>query len=65
MGLPTGAPVALLHSIKKTYIKHVKQIHNGIALPKSILNRPPWVDYVFFYSDEVEELYAGVDAEPT
>ena len=34
---------------KNAYIKHVKQIHNGIALPKSITNRPPWVDYVFFY----------------
>ena len=50
---------------KNQYIKHVKQIHNGIALPKSILNRPPWVDYVFFYSDEAEEFYAAVDAEPT
>ena len=46
---------------KNTYIKHVKQIHNGIDLPKSILNRPPLVDYVFFYYDEVEEYYAIVD----
>ena len=50
---------------KNEYIKHVKQIHNGIALPKSILNRPPWVDYVFFYSDEAEEYYAAVDTGPT
>jgi len=47
---------------KNAYIKQVKQIHNGIALPKSILNRSLWVDYVFFYSDEAEKYYAAVDA---
>ena len=50
---------------KNTYIKHVKQIHNGIALPKCILNIPSWVDYIFFYSDEAEEYYAAVDTGPT
>ena len=57
--------MALQHSKKIHTSKNVKQIHNGIALPKSILNRPPWVDYIFFYSDEAEEYYAAVDVGQT
>ena len=37
---------------KKEYIKHVKQIYNGIAIPKSLLNRPPLVDYLFFSNND-------------
>ena len=37
---------------KKEYIKHVKQIYNCTALPKSLLNRPPLVDYLFFSNND-------------
>ena len=45
---------------KKKYIKHVNEIHSGIALPNSFLNRPPWIDWVFFYSDEAESFYNDI-----
>ena len=43
----------------KSFIKHVKDKHNGIVLSSSILNRPPWIDFIFFYTDEAEILYQG------
>ena len=39
---------------------HVNEIHSGIALPNSFLNRPPWIDWIFFYSDEAESFYNDV-----
>ena len=50
---------------KHQYIKHIKDYHDGIALPSSILNRPPWVDWVFFYSDEAEILYSRIAPDLT
>ena len=39
---------------KKEYIKHTKSIHEGMVLKQSVLNRSPWVDWIFLYSDEAE-----------
>ena len=36
------------------------EIPSRIALPNSFLNRPPWIDWVFFYSDEAESFYNDV-----
>ena len=44
---------------KKEYITHVRTIHNGISLSQSVLNRLPWVNRIFFYSDEAETYYNG------
>ena len=46
---------------KKDFLNHVKTIHNGIALPKSYLNRPPWYEWIFFYSDEAEEIFTSIN----
>ena len=45
---------------KSKFIKHVRDIHDGIALPNSYLNRPPWIDHIFFYSDEAEIFYNNI-----
>ena len=45
---------------KSKFIKHVRDIHDGIALPNSYLNRPPWIDRIFFYSDEEEIFYNNI-----
>ena len=49
--------------IKKEYIKHTKSIHEGMALKLGLLNRPPWVDWIFIYSDEAEAYYSGLDMD--
>ena len=45
---------------KTKFIKHVRDIHDGIALPNSYLNRPPWIDRIFFDSDEEEIFYNDI-----
>ena len=45
----------------KEFLRHIKVEHNGMALPTSVLNRPPWIDWVDFFSDEAEVLFSGID----
>ena len=45
---------------KSKFIKHVRDIHDGIVLPNCYLNRPPWIDRIFFYSDEAEIFYNDI-----
>ena len=50
------------YGLKKIdFLKHVKTFHNGIALPKSNVNRPPWYEWIFFYSDEAEEIFTSIN----
>ena len=35
--------------------------NGNMALPTSVLNRPPWIDWVDFFSDEAEVLFSGID----
>ena len=42
---------------KREFIQHIYNTHNGIALPSSFINRPPWVDYIHFYTEEAEMYY--------
>jgi hypothetical protein len=49
----------------KEFRRHIKTEHNGMALPISILNRPPWIDWVDFFSDEAEVLFRGIDIDLT
>ena len=44
----------------KEFKCHIFMEHDGYELPNSILNRPPWVDLVDFYSDEAEILFSGI-----
>ena len=46
---------------KKAFIKQIKEYHNGIALPLSQVNQPPWYDWIFFYSDEAEEIFTSIN----
>ena len=46
---------------KGAFIKHIKQYHNGIALPLSQTNQPPWYDWIFFYSDAAEEIFTSIN----
>ena len=48
---------------KKAFIKHVQDAHQGITLPETYVNQPPWVDWIFFYSDEAEIFYNDVEAD--
>ena len=45
---------------KSKFIKHVRDIHDGIVLPNFYLNRPPWIARIFFYSDEAEIFYNDI-----
>ena len=49
----------------KEFLRHIKVEHNGMALPTSVLNRPPWINWVDFYSDESEVLFSGIDIDLT
>lgn len=42
---------------KAEFIKHVYDIHSGKAPPSSHINRPPWIEHVAFYNDDIETLY--------
>ena len=46
---------------KGAFIKHIKEYHNGIALPVSQTNQPPWYDWIFFYSDAAEEIFTSIN----
>ena len=48
---------------KREFIQHIYNIHNGIALPSSYINRPPWIDLIQFYTDEAEMYYMGVNPD--
>ena len=48
---------------KKAFIKHVQNSHQGITLPETYVNQPPWVDWIFFYSDEAEIFYNDVEVD--
>ena len=48
---------------KREFIHHIYNIHNGIALPSSFINRPPWVDYIHFHTEEAEMYYMGINPE--
>ena len=48
---------------KREFIQHIYNIHNGIALPSSYINRPPWIDLIQFYTDEAEIYYMGVNPD--
>ena len=43
---PNSIKIRFVETGIKKYIKHVNEIHSGIALPNSFLNRPPWIDWV-------------------
>ena len=45
----------------KEFLRHISIEHDEYALPNIILNRPPWVNWVDFYSDETEILFLGID----
>ena len=40
---------------KREFERHVKESHRGIVLKDSQINRPPWMDWVFYSNDELEE----------
>ena len=40
---------------KREFERHVKEHHRGIVLKISQINRPPWMDWVFYANDELEE----------
>lgn len=42
---------------QKDFIAHVKEHHKGIIQRKSQLNRPPWLDWVKFRDDQLEEQF--------
>jgi len=46
---------------KQDFIKHIKESHKGVALSSSKLNRPPWLDWILYYDDDMELLYCYVD----
>ena len=52
-----------IKSRKKAFIKHVQNAHQGIILPETYVNQPPWVDWIFFYSDEAEIFYNDVEVD--
>ena len=54
-------PVGKTGLTNKEFKRHISLEHDGYALPNSILNRPPWVDWVDFYSDEAEIIFSGID----
>jgi len=41
----------------KEFKRHISLEYGGYALPNSILNKPPLVDWMDFYSDEAEILF--------
>lgn len=41
----------------KWFIEHIKKEHNGYIPPLSQINKPPWVGWVIFDSDETELLF--------
>ena len=38
-----------------TLIGHAKDHHHGIILKNTQLNRPPWLDWIRYNDDELEE----------
>ena len=46
---------------KYDFIKHIRESHRGVAPSSSQLNRPPWLDWILYYDDDVELLYCYVD----
>ena len=40
---------------KREFARHAKEHHGGIVLKNSQINRPPWMDLVFYANDELEE----------
>ena len=48
---------------KKAFIKHVQNAHQGITLPETYVNQPPWAYWIFFYSDVAEIFYNDVEAD--
>ena len=43
--------------------RHIFLEHKGIAPPSSVLNRPFYVDWVDFFSDEAEILYSNISPD--
>ena len=45
----------------KEFRRYITNEHNGMALLTIVLNRPPWIERVDFFSDEAEVLFSGID----
>ena len=40
-----------------TFKDHVINRHSGFVLANSTINRPPWMDWYFFFNDYIEEAF--------
>lgn len=62
-GLSFWCPCGANDLTKKDFINHVKGHHNGVIRKGSQLNRPPWLDWIKYLNDEVEERFCYTDYE--
>ena len=53
-GFSNWCPCGKTGLTNKEFKRHISLEHDGYALPNSILNRPPWVDWVDFYTKKVK-----------
>ena len=54
-GLSNWCGCGVIDMGKNFFINHVNEHHKGIILKNSQLNRPPWLDFIKFKSDQLEE----------
>ena len=54
-GLSHWCPCGANDMDTRTLIGHVKDYHHGIILKNTQLNRPPWLDWIRYNNDELEE----------
>ena len=48
---------------KRDFIGHVKDHHRGLVQKGSQLNKPPWLGWILFINDEVEEIFCYSDRD--
>ena len=50
---------------KEQFINHINKKQEGMVPPRSQINEPPWINAVFFNSDEIEILYCQTTEDLT
>jgi len=50
---------------KREFITHINTMHGGLAPPHTLINKPYWIDYIAFFSEEIELLYCRSNADLT
>ena len=62
-GLPNACACGEIDLEARSFIGHVKDHHLGVVYKGSQINRSPWLDFIFFGDDELEELFYFTEEE--